>query len=80
MADKIILKTGDVIEYHGNNKAVIEKIRMVSAAEFVDQVKYNGKGDDIVLSLRSSNAGVYNFWVKDNPIRILEEKKDKKKP
>jgi hypothetical protein len=79
MEDKIILKTGDMIEYHGNSKAVIEKIRMVSAAKFVDQVKYNGKGDDIVLSLRS-NAGIYSFWLKDNPIRILEEKKDKKKP
>lgn len=79
MTDKIILKIGDMIECHVNNKAVIEKIRIISTAKFVDQVKYDGKGDNIVLTLRD-DAGVCNFWLKDNPIRILEEKKEKKKP
>lgn len=74
MTDKTILKIGDMIECHDNSKAVIEKIRIISTAKFVDQVNYNGRGDDIVLVLRGK-AGAYNFWLKDNPVRILEEKK-----
>ncbi len=77
MADKIILKMGDIVECHDKSKAVIEKIRIISTAKFIDQVKYNGKGDDIVLILRD-NVGIYNYWLKDNPIRVSDEKKEKK--
>lgn len=73
-----IIKIGDTVECCKRQKAVVEKIRIISTAEFVGRIKYNGKGDNVVLTLRDS-IGVYNFWLKDSPICILEEKKEKKK-
>jgi len=78
MNEKIILKIGDTVEYHNNKKATIEKIRIISKGEFIEQFKYDGKANNIVLTLRD-NVGVFNLWLKDNPIRIMEEKKEKKK-
>ncbi|MCX5678601.1 MAG: hypothetical protein NTY76_05770 [Candidatus Omnitrophica bacterium] len=76
VAETIVLKVGDAIGYHSNDKAVIEKIRVISTGKFIEQVKYDGENDDIVLTLRDG-AGICSLWLKDNPVRILEEKKEK---
>lgn len=77
MAEQVILKIGDLIERPDNSKALVEKIRIISKGEFISQIKYDGKCDDIALTLKD-DIGVFNLWLKDNPIRILEEKKEKK--
>ena len=79
MSIKVILKIGDMIGYSGNKKATIEKIRIISKAEFIEEYKYDGEEDDIVLTLRDE-AGIINLWIKNNPVWLLEEKKEKKKP
>lgn len=78
VAEAIVLKIGDTIEYRENDSAVIDKIRIISSGKFIDQVKYDSKNDDIVLTLKD-NTGLFNLWLKDNPIRISEEKKEKRK-
>jgi len=79
MPKKIILKIGDMVGYSDNKKAAIEKIRIISKAEFVEEFKYDGEENDIVLTLRDE-AGTINLWLKNNPVWLLEEKKEKKKP
>jgi len=78
MPKKIILKIGDMVGYSDNKKAAIEKIRIISKAEFVEEFKYDGEENDIVLTLRDE-AGTINLWLKNNPVWLLEEKKEKKK-
>jgi hypothetical protein len=75
----MILKIGDMVGYSDNKKAMIEKIRIISKAEFIEECKYDGEEDDIVLTLRDE-AGTINLWIKNNPVWLLEEKKEKKKP
>jgi len=79
MSKKMILKIGDTIGYSDNKKAIIEKIRIISKAEFIEECKYDGEEDNIVLTLRDV-AGIINLWLKNNPVWLLEEKKEKKKP
>ena len=81
MSKKIILKIGDIVGYSDNKKAIIEKIRVISKAEFIGELKYDGEENDIVLTLRAG-SGIINLWLKNNPVMLLEEKresKDKKK-
>ena len=78
MSKKMILKIGDTIGYSNNKKAIIEKIRIISKAEFIEECKYDGEEDNIVLTLRDG-AGTINLWLKNNPVWLLEEKKEKKK-
>ena len=78
VAEAIVLKIGDTIECHDNGSAVVEKIRVISSGKFIDQLKYDGEDDDIVLTLRDG-VGLFNLWLKDNPIRISEEKKEKRR-
>ncbi|MFH1189079.1 MAG: hypothetical protein V1682_00115 [Candidatus Omnitrophota bacterium] len=77
MVEQVILKVGDTIERSDSSRASVERIRIISKGEFIDQIKYDGKCDDIALTLKD-DMGVFNLWLKDNPIRILEEKKEKK--
>jgi len=77
MSKKVILKIGNMVGYSDNKKAVIEKIRIISKAEFIEEYKYNGEADDIVLTLRD-DTGILNLWLKNNPICVFEEKKEKK--
>ena len=77
MIEHVLLKLGDMIERPDNGKALVEKIRIISRGEFIPHIKYDGKCDDIVLTLRD-DIGVFSLWLKDNPIRILEDKKSKK--
>lgn len=79
MSKKVLLKIGDMVGYSDNKKAVIEKIRIISKAEFIKECKYDGEENDIVLTLRDG-SGIINLWLKNNPVWLLEEKKDKKKP
>jgi len=79
MFKKIMLKIGDTVGYSDNKKAVIEKIRIISKAEFIKECKYDGEEDDVILTLRDG-AGIINLWLKNNPVWLLEEKKEKKKP
>ena len=81
MSKKIILKIGDIVGYSDNKKAIMEKIRVISKAEFIGELKYDGEENDIVLTLRAG-SGIINLWLKNNPVMLLEEKresKDKKK-
>lgn len=77
MPKEIILKVGDAIEYFSGRSAVIEKIRIISTGELVEQYKYDGQGYDIVLTLKDK-LGMIDLWLKDTPIRILETKKSAK--
>ena len=77
MSKKIILKIGDIVGYSDNKKAIIEKIRVISKAEFIGELKYDGEENDIVLTLRDG-LGIINLWLKNNPVRLLEEKKESK--
>lgn len=75
-SEAVVLKIGDSIGYRDNDVAAIEKIRMISSGKFIGEVKYDGDGYDIVLTLRDG-VGLFNLWLKDNPIRISEDKKEK---
>lgn len=80
MAEKLVLRVGDMVECSISGKAVIEKIRMISTSEYREQHRHDGDGDDVVLTLRDA-VGLFNYWLRDNPIRVLEdnrESKDKK--
>jgi hypothetical protein len=77
MSTKTILKIGDMIGYSDNKKAMIEKIRIISKGEFVEQYIYDSEAEDVVLTL-NDNIGVFNLWLKNNPICVFEEKKEKK--
>jgi hypothetical protein len=79
MPKKMVIKIGDTIGYPDNRTATIEKIRMVSKGEFIEECKYGGEEDDIVLTLRDG-TGTIDLWLKNNPIRLLESKKETKKP
>jgi len=79
MSKKVILKIGNMVGYSDNKKAVIEKIRIISKAEFIEECKYDGGENDIVLTLKDG-SGTINLWLKNNPVWLLEEKKEKKKP
>ena len=79
MSKKVILKIGNMVGYSDNKKAVIEKIRIISKAEFIEECKYDGEENDIVLTLKDG-SGTINLWLKNNPVWLLEEKKEKKKP
>lgn len=77
MSKKIILKIGDMVRYFDNKNGIIEKIRVISKAEFIDECKYDGEENDIVLTLKDG-AGTINLWLKNNTVWLLEEKKDSK--
>lgn len=67
MGRNIMLKIGDMIEYSSGYTAVIEKIRVISTGEFVEQYEYNGSDEDIVLTLKNDH-GITNLWLKDASI------------
>ncbi|PJC48808.1 MAG: hypothetical protein CO035_01500 [Candidatus Omnitrophica bacterium CG_4_9_14_0_2_um_filter_42_8] len=73
MPKKIILKVGDAIEYSGRRGVVIEKIRIISTGELVKEYRYNKDGYDVVLTLKDKQW-VFDLWVKDTAIHILEKK------
>ena len=77
MSEKEILKIGDMIEYDNNQMVIIEKIRIISTGRFIEQYKYNGRGDDVVLTLRGKSTTI-NLWVKDTHIRKITEKQKKR--
>ncbi len=77
MSKKVILKIGDTVGYSDSKKAIIEKIRIISKSEFIGELKYDGEENDIVLTLRDG-LGIINLWLKNNPVRLLEEKKESK--
>ena len=75
MSQEIKLMVGDVIEYSNGQKGLIEKIRIISSGNLVEEYEYDGDGHDLVLTLRVNNS-VINFWVKDTRInKVPEEKK-----
>ena len=77
MSEEEILKIGDMIEYSNNQMVIIEKIRIISTGKFVEQYKYNGRGDNVVLTLRDK-ATTINLCVKDTPIRKITDKQKKR--
>lgn len=77
MSQEIILRIGDTIEYSGGQKGKIEKIRIISSGKLIEQYVYDGKGDDLVLTLKNEQR-IINLWVKDTPIRKIIEKEKKR--
>ena len=77
MSEEEILKIGDIIEYGSSQMVIIEKIRIISTGRFVEQYKYNGGDDNVVLTL-SGKSTTINLWVKDTPIRKITEKQKKR--
>jgi hypothetical protein len=76
MPQEIILKIGDLIEYSDGQKGQIEKIRIISSGKLVEQYVYDGKGNDIVLTLKG-NCSVTNLWLKNRVIHKITEKQEK---
>jgi hypothetical protein len=58
-----MLNVGDSIKYSGDCTGVIEKIRVISKGDYVNQFEYGGNDEDIVLTLRCDH-GTTNFWLK----------------
>ena len=67
MARNIVLNIGDTIKYSGECTGIIEKIRIISTGNYIEQYEYNGNGEDIVLTLRNDH-GITNLWLKDTSI------------
>lgn len=75
MPQEIKLRLGDTVDYGNGKKGQIEKIRIISSGELVEEYEYDGDGHDLVLTLRVNNS-VTNFWVKDTRIhKVPGEKK-----
>ena len=49
MQQEEIIRIGDTIECYKWQKAMVEKIKIISTGEFVEECKYNGNGYDIML-------------------------------
>ncbi|MCX5704469.1 MAG: hypothetical protein NTZ92_00130 [Candidatus Omnitrophica bacterium] len=78
MPEKIILKEGDAVEYSYGRKGLIEKIRIISTGEFVEEYVYDGDGKNLVLTLRNGQD-IVNLWLKDTPVHKITESKEKDK-
>ena len=75
MPEEIILKVTDTIECSNGQKGIIEKIRIISSGRFLEEYVYDGRGQDLVLTLRGNNS-LINLWVKDTRIhKVSGEKK-----
>ena len=64
MPQKIVLNIGDSIKYSGECTGIIEKIRIISTGNYIEQYEYNGNDEDIVLTLKNDH-GVTSLWLKD---------------
>jgi len=67
MARNVVLKIGDTVKYAGDCTGIIEKIRVISKGNYINQFEYNGNDEDIVLTLKNDH-GITNLWLKDAPI------------
>jgi len=67
MSRNVILNIGYTIKYSGECTGIIEKIRIISTGNYIEQYEYNGNGEDIVLTLRNDH-GITNLWLKDTSI------------
>jgi len=76
MPQEIILKVGDTIEYSNGQKGLIEKIRIISSSKLVEEYVYDGKDDDVVLTLKD-NQGIINLWLKNRSVHKVVEKQEK---
>ena len=76
MPQEIILKVGDTIEYSNGQKGLIEKIRIISSGKLVEEYVYDGKDDDVVLTLKD-NQGIINLWLKNRSVHKVAEKQEK---
>lgn len=69
MYQEEIIRIGDMVECYRWQKAVVEKIRIISTGKFVEECKYNGNGYDIMLILKSGSGNI-NMCFKNAPIKI----------
>ena len=76
MPQEIILKVGDTIEYSNGQNGLIEKIRIISSGKLIEQYVYDGKDDDVVLTLKD-NQGIVNLWLKNRSVHKVAEKQEK---
>ncbi|MCX5692641.1 MAG: hypothetical protein NTX47_03035 [Candidatus Omnitrophica bacterium] len=76
MPQEIILRLRDTIDYGNGKKGQIEKIRIISNGQPLEQYKYDGKGDDIVLTLKDNSSST-NLWLKDASVHKIIEKEKK---
>jgi len=64
MSRNEILNIGDTIKYAGDCTGIIEKIRVISKGNYINQFEYNGNDEDMVLTLKNDH-GITNLWLKD---------------
>ncbi len=76
MPEKIILKVGDIVEYSYGRKGLIEKIRIISTGEFVEEYAHGDDGKNLVLTLKNGQD-IVNLWLKDTPVHKVTEKQGK---
>ena len=76
MPQEIILTVGDTVEYSNGQKGLIEKIRIISSGKLVEQYVYDGRDDDVVLTLKD-NQGIINLWLKNRSVHKVAEKQEK---
>jgi hypothetical protein len=69
MHNEEIVKIGDAIECFKGHSAIIEKIKIISTGEFVQEYKYDGNGYDIMLILKD-NSSMVNICFKDAPKKL----------
>ena len=67
------MKVGDIVECFEGHSAVIEKIRVISKEEFIEQYKYDGADAyDNMLILKDSTS-VIKICFKSAPKKIIKD-------
>lgn len=69
MQQEKIIRIGDVIECYKSQKAIVEKILIISTGRFVKEWEHNGNGYDIMLILKN-DLGNMRVCFKDAPKKI----------
>ena len=68
-----IVKVGDTIECFKGHSAVIEKIKMISTSEFIEQYQYDGTDAYDIMLILKDDTGVIKLCFKNAPKKIIKD-------